>query len=309
MLKNTPGDHIWGVEAMDLNWLRDFECLARTLNFTRASNERNITQSAFSRRIKALENWVWLPLVNRATYPIQLTEAGQNFLPTAKAAISQLTESRQSIRDADRGDTRFVRISALHTISINYLAHQIERIQKEIPELRTRVISDSLSTCCELLLEGAVDIMLVYYHQYVSPKIDDTGFERKDLLSDKLIQVAARDAAQQQGWHLSNRDGAPIPHLAYEQSSFLGQVIENSISIEALNIETIYIDGLVETIRRRLLQGSGFAWMPQTAVETELQNCSLVAIGDQSLNISVTISALANPTFFDDSARKMWSLL
>jgi DNA-binding transcriptional LysR family regulator len=202
-----------------------------------------------------------------------------------------------------------VRISALHTISINYLAHQIERIQKEIPELRTRVISDSLSTCCELLLEGAVDIMLVYYHQYVSPKIDDTGFERKDLLSDKLIPVAARDAAQQQGWHLSNRDGAPIPHLAYEQSSFLGQVIENSISIEALNIETIYIDGLVETIRRRLLQGSGFAWMPQTAVETELQNGSLVAIGDQSLNISVTISALANPTYFDDSARKMWSLL
>ena len=309
MLKNTPGDHIWGVEAMDLNWLRDFECLARTLNFTRASNERNITQSAFSRRIKALENWVGLPLVNRATYPIQLTEAGQNFLPTAKAAIAQLTESRQSIRDADRGDTRFVRISALHTISINYLAHQIERIQKEIPELRTRVISDSLSTCCELLLEGAVDIMLVYYHQYVSPKIDDTGFERKDLLSDKLIPVAARDAAQQQGWHLSNRDGAPIPYLAYEQSSFLGQVIENSISIEALNIETIYIDGLVETIRRRLLQGSGFAWMPQTAVETELQNGSLVAIGDPSLNISVTISALANPTYFDDSARKMWSLL
>ena len=309
MLKNTPGDHIWGVEAMDLNWLRDFECLARTLNFTRASNERNITQSAFSRRIKALENWVGLPLVNRATYPIQLTEAGQNFLPTAKAAIALLTESRQSIRDADRGDTRFVPSSALHTISINYLAHQIERIQKEIPELRTRVISDSLSTCCELLLEGAVDIMLVYYHQYVSPKIDDTGFERKDLLSDKLIPVAARDAAQQQGWHLSNRDGAPIPHLAYEQSSFLGQVIENSIFIEALNIETIYIDGLVETIRRRLLQGSGFAWMPQTAVETELQNGSLVAIGDQSLNISVTISALANPTYFDDSARKMWSLL
>ena len=49
--------------------------------------------------------------------------------------------------------------------------------------------------------------------------------------------------------------------------------------------------------------------MPQTAVETELQNGSLIAIGDQSLNVSLTISALANPTYFDDSARKMWSLL
>jgi DNA-binding transcriptional LysR family regulator len=83
---------------MDLNWLRDFECLVRTLNFTRASDERNITQSAFSRRIKALENWVGSPLVNRATYPVQLTEAGQQFLPVALAVISQLSESRQSIR-------------------------------------------------------------------------------------------------------------------------------------------------------------------------------------------------------------------
>ena len=54
---------------MDLNWLRDFESLARTRNFTRAATERNITQSAFSRRIKALESWVGSPMVNRATYP------------------------------------------------------------------------------------------------------------------------------------------------------------------------------------------------------------------------------------------------
>ncbi|MDA7475053.1 hypothetical protein N9A39_04590 [Planktomarina temperata] len=49
--------------------------------------------------------------------------------------------------------------------------------------------------------------------------------------------------------------------------------------------------------------------MPQTAVETELENGSLITIGDQGLNVSLTISALANPTYFDDSARKMWSLL
>ncbi|MGB7318893.1 MAG: LysR family transcriptional regulator, partial [Planktotalea sp.] len=66
---------------MDLNWLGDFECLARTLNFTRAATERNITQSAFSRRIKALESWVGAPLINRAHYPVQLTDAGAQFLP------------------------------------------------------------------------------------------------------------------------------------------------------------------------------------------------------------------------------------
>ena len=58
---------------MDINWLGDFACLARTLNFTRAAEERNITQSAFSRRIKSLENWLGVPLIQRSSYPVQLT--------------------------------------------------------------------------------------------------------------------------------------------------------------------------------------------------------------------------------------------
>ena len=112
---------------MDLNWLRDFECLGRTLNFTRAAEERNITQSAFSRRIKALESWVGLPLVDRATYPCKrLSEAGAQFLPVAKAAIADLSESRQMIRDQDRGDRQQVRFSVLHTISVHYLTAKID---------------------------------------------------------------------------------------------------------------------------------------------------------------------------------------
>ncbi len=294
---------------MDLNWLQDFDCLARTLSFTRAADERNITQSAFSRRIKALENWVGTPLVNRATYPIQLTHAGIQFLPVAVNAISRLSETRHSIREADRGDNRFVRFSVLHTISVNYLANRIEIMQKLVPELRTRVVSDSLSTCCELLVEGAVDIMLCYYHKSVAPQIDETAFDRKDLLTDKLIPVAAAQPARAQAWDLAKPGEAPIPYLAYESSSFLGVVVENTVEMKSLNTETIYIDGLVETIKRRLLNGSGFAWMPETAVAKELANGALVPVGDERFCTPLTISALVNPAGLDANARQIWDML
>jgi len=297
------------VHTLDLNWLRDFECLARTLNFTRASDERNITQSAFSRRIKALESWVGLPLVNRATYPVQLTEAGQQFLPVALGAISQLSESRQSIRDADRGDSRFIRFSVLHTISVNYLATRIEDLQRQLPDLHTRVISDSLSTCCELLVEGAVDFLLCYYHHTVSPMIDESAFARKDLLKDRLIPVAAAGPAQTMGWDLGKSEGPPIPYLAYERSSFLGMVVENTVGQRPLNAETIYVDGLVETIKRRLMKGSGFAWMPETAISAELAEGLLIPIGNDKWSTSLTISALSNPATFDQTTRELWNLL
>ena len=294
---------------MDLNWLGDFECLARTLNFTRAANERNITQSAFSRRIKALESWVGTPLINRSHYPVQLTEAGVQFLPVALAAVLQLTEQRQMIRDADRGGRRFLRFSALHTISMNFLAHRIDKLQHEIPDLHARVISDSLSTCCDLLVEGSVDIMLCYYHKSVSPRIDESAFERKDLLIDALIPVAATKQALAQNWALGNNSAPPIPYLAYEPSTFLGMVVDSMLEGKALNAEMIYVDGLVETIKRRVLKGSGFAWMPQTAVADEMAEGRLTRIGDKTWTTRLTIAALANPASFDHVAQVAWDTL
>lgn len=294
---------------MDLNWLLDFECLARTKNFTRASDERNITQSAFSRRIKALESWVGLPLVNRATYPVQLTESGKSFLPVAVAALSQLSEARQSLRDADRGEARFIRFSVLHTISVHYLANHIDALQRTLPDLRTRVISDSLSTCCELLVEGAVDIMLCYNHQAVSPKIDETAFDRKDLRIDRLIPVAEAGRARDEEWNLDAQGTAPIPCLSYERSSFLGMVVENTIGRKPLNAETIYVDALVEAIKRRLLSGFGFAWMPETAISSELQKGIVVPIGGEDWIANMSISAYSNTAACDPATRDLWNRL
>ena len=294
---------------MDLNWLRDFESLARTRNFTRAATERNITQSAFSRRIKALESWVGSPMVNRATYPVQLTEAGRQFLPIAHAAVAQLSEARQSIRDADKGDRRLISFSVLHTISVNFLASRIDALQRDIPDLRTRVVSDSLSTCCDLLVEGAVDILLCYYHHSVSPKIDETAFARKDLLVERLMPVAAAGPVQKYGWDLGDATAPPIPYLAYDRSSFLGMVVDHTADRKALNAETIYVDGLVEAIKRRLLAGSGFAWMPETAIAAELSRGLVVPVGGDEWIAPLTISAFSDPGSLDDQARAVWEHL
>lgn len=294
---------------MDLNWLRDFECLSRSQNFTRAADERNITQSAFSRRIKALESWVGMPLINRATYPVQLTEAGKQFLPIATAAVSQLSEARQVLRDADRGESRFVRFSVLHTISVHYLAGRIEAMQGSLTDMRTRVISDSLSTCCELLVEGAVDIMMCYDHSAVAPMIDEAAFDRKDLFQDRMMPVAKATAANANGWNLDAPGGAPIPYLAYERSTFLGLVVEHTIARKPLNAETIYVDGLVEAIKRRLLAGSGFAWMPETAVRDELENGELIRVGEDHWTAPLMIVAYANPRLFDAASNDVWDAL
>ena len=50
---------------MDLDWLKDFLALAELKTFSRAADARNVTQPAFSRRIRALEDWIGAPLFVR----------------------------------------------------------------------------------------------------------------------------------------------------------------------------------------------------------------------------------------------------
>lgn len=52
---------------MEIGWLEDFISLASTGNFSRSADERNISQSAFSRRIRALEHWLGADLIDRAS--------------------------------------------------------------------------------------------------------------------------------------------------------------------------------------------------------------------------------------------------
>ena len=75
---------------MDVSWLQDFLALAETGNFSRAAARRNITQPAFSRRIRLLEDWVGAPLVDRSTHQAALTPAGERFRPAAIEVLRRL---------------------------------------------------------------------------------------------------------------------------------------------------------------------------------------------------------------------------
>src|SRR5690606_3470516 len=92
-----PGSVVQGRERMNLEtkWLEDFVALAMTRSFSKAAERRFVTQPAFSRRIRSLEEVVGLTLVHRSRTPVQLTEAGQLFLVTARNVVEQLPGLRE----------------------------------------------------------------------------------------------------------------------------------------------------------------------------------------------------------------------
>lgn len=294
---------------MDINWVQDFVCLGRTLNFTRAAEERNITQPAFSRRIKSLENWVGVPLVKRSTYPVQLTDAGLQFLPVARDTIANLTDIRQAIRAEERGSTAFQRIAVLHTISVNYLSGRIAELEQQIPDLRVRIYSDNLRTCCQLLSDGSCDFLLYYRHRDVAPVLDETRFARKDIGTERFFPVAETAAAEKGGWNLSAPGAASIPYLSYDPNSFLGTVVDQTIGDRTPPLVLRYMDALAEAIKRRTLSGSGISWLPEFAVADEIARGKLVIAGAEEWHTTLTLSLFCSLDRLDRTGRSVWEAL
>lgn len=295
--------------TLDINWLRDFTCLARTLNFTRAAEERNITQSAFSRRIKSLEIWVGVPLIKRSSYPVQLSEAGQQFLPVALELIANLTDIRQTLRAKEQGSTAFQRVAVLHTISVNYLSLRIAELEDSIPNLRVRIYSDNLRTCCQLLSEGTCDFLLYYRHKDVQPVFDEAQFARKDIGTELMLPVAEAAAARAGGWDLDRGGRGPFPYLGYDPSSFLGSVVDQTIGSRTPPLSLRYMDALTEAIKRRMLSGSGIAWLPESVVAAELAAGRVVQVGGPAWQAQLTLSLFCSLERLDKTGLQVWEAL
>lgn len=292
---------------MDINWLADFTCLAQTLNFTRAAQERHITQSAFSRRIQSLENWLGVPLVQRNSYPIRLSKEGEQFLPVAQETLAKLVDIRQQLRMQERGRTAFQRFAVLHTLSINHLVHKIAELEKTIPNLHTRIYSRNLHSCCELLSNDVVDFLLCYHHAVIHPVFEKQRFLRKDIGTEQLIPVATADHAQ--NWTLEGTATAPIPWLGYDPDSFLGQVVDQIIGPRKPPLSLHYIDALTETLKRRMLAGSGIAWLPESVIAEELDSGIVRPVGGPTWTTSLTLTLFCSQKHLNAAGRALWAAL
>ena len=294
---------------MNIEWINDFLSLAHTLNFTKAAKERNITQPAFSRRIQMLENWVETPLINRSTYPIELTEAGKRLLPAARNIIFQLYDLKHSF-DKNYSQYKFQRFAVLHTISLYYLSQRFTEIEAQYPSFKMEVISENFSGCCQMLQDNACEFLLYYRHKKIKSVLNENVFVRKDLGKEKLIPVAQTQRAQERNWKLEKISTSDkVPYLSYGPNSFLGNVVDKIIDYRQTNLDVCYIDALAEALKQRALAGSGIAWLPEHSIKKELESGQLMIMGDEEWQTDLIVSLFCYPNKLDKIGHIIWEII
>ncbi|MBN9508700.1 MAG: LysR family transcriptional regulator [Alphaproteobacteria bacterium] len=122
-----------------LTALRAFEAAARHGSFTRAAEELGVTQSAVSRQIRVLEDFLSMPLFRRFIRRLELTEAGRAYQAVAAAALDEI--ERATLRLKGRRQRRVLTISVLPTIAAFWLMPRLASFAQQVPDVELRIIS------------------------------------------------------------------------------------------------------------------------------------------------------------------------
>ncbi|MEU2874366.1 LysR family transcriptional regulator [Streptomyces olivoreticuli] len=122
--------------------LRQMEYLVAVVeeeSFTRAAETLNVTQSALSHQIKALEREVGGPLLERLPRGIGLTPMGRAFLPHAELAVRSAGQARRAAKAAAGAVGGELHIATLHAVAVGVLPAVCARWRREFPGVRLRL--------------------------------------------------------------------------------------------------------------------------------------------------------------------------
>lgn len=165
---------------MNTDQLESFIQVADNLNFARAAEILNITQSAVSRQVHALEDELGTQLLRRTTRTVTLTPAGISFLEDAKSVIGRLKAASQKIKKHQASNIQILTIGCTYEAILDLLCEVLRSAHTQIPELYPFLKVIPHRSILGLFYQGDLDLLFGFQ--------DDIPL-KKDTVYIELFQI------------------------------------------------------------------------------------------------------------------------
>ena len=294
---------------MELAWLEDFVALSETGNFSRAAELRHVTQPAFSRRIRALEDWVGTALFERTAQGTHLTPAGEQFARGAPGLVRTITDLRRDAREVGGRETATLHFAATHSLSFTFFPGWLRGVEQATTVGPVRLVSDSMQACEELMLQGQSQFVLCHHHAIAPSRLETPAFASRDVGEDSLMPLVAPRGDGRPNWHLDNST-EDLPLLAYSAESGLGRIVAaNHFDHRAPGLRAVFSAQLAATLLGMARGGSGIAWLPASLAADDVARGTLVPAGGEDWAVPLGIRLFRPAARQSVAAERFWSQL
>ena len=168
------------LEVRDLELVR---AVSDAGGLTRATSVLNLTQSALSRQLGALEESLGARLFLRAGRRMLLTPAGEHLLESAGGVLETLRRTEEEIRRLSADGGGLLRLATECYTCYHWLPSLLGEFQARHPRVELRILAEATRQPLPALLDGRIDLAIL------SMPLDDRRLRQVPLFKDELVAV------------------------------------------------------------------------------------------------------------------------
>jgi DNA-binding transcriptional LysR family regulator len=241
-----------------LDQLRIFLAVSEREHVTRAAEALNLTQSAVSAAIAALEARHGVKLFDRIGRRIVLTDAGRGFVDEARAVLSRMALAERMLEDMAGLARGHLRIAASQTVANDWLPARLARYRAAYPgiELHIRIGNSEAAAAAVRTLDADLAV--------VEDRASDDHLEETLLTKDAMKLVVPADHGDAALDEPASADWVLRETGSGTRAVFDGWLAERGIDASALRNPLILPSN--EAVRAAVEAGAGASILSEMVV-------------------------------------------
>lgn len=267
---------------MDLNALQDFVLVATHRGFASASRAKGIPKSSLSRRVRELEDTLGVRLLDRTSRTFRLTDEGGELFHTAGPTLSGIEEVEQTLVSKSAGEpTGRLRIAAPTLFGNFFLGKLAARYYAAYPKVELEIVVG----------DRAIDLLAEGFDAAIRVNAPDTNDLVRRRFSSCCMQLVAAPVVAAKVGKLSPRTCQALPTVLFDNAPVAPpwRFADGKRRFDVTPRPTMRLT-TIEMVRDAVLEGAGFAMLPNTVVEDHIADGALVHFGDlEGVDVDLSI--------------------
>lgn len=260
-----------GMHLLEVRHLLLIAAVADEGNLTRAGSRLNLTQSALSHQLLDIEERLGTPLFHRLNRRMQLTDAGQRLLSSARRVLEDLTNTEEDLKLFAADRRGIIRLSTECYTTYHWLPQLMKEFERQYPNIEIRIDANATGRTREALLDGQIDLALVMWEEA------ERGTVTKPVFDDEMLAIVSPDHPLAGRQYLKAADfehETLITHSALAETTTYQRVLRPAGIEPGRHIAVVLTEALIEMVKA----GMGIAVVSSWTVKPYIDAGMLVGI-------------------------------
>jgi DNA-binding transcriptional LysR family regulator len=249
---------------MNIDHLKIFVQVVDEGSISKTAEKANLSQSALSQQIKAIEQTLGVKLLERSSSGVLPTLYGKMVYDYAKSLSETYTQMLQSLSSLNHPNKN-LRIAATPIMHSYALPCTLYHVKKQFPQFKLEIEALSSAAIEEKIIHNTADI------GFIVGKPKSPLLLSKKVLSDKMMLVAGANTPVPS--HISCKELSQYPLIMMSKTQKTRQILDDylcSISIDSDRLNVLYELNSMESTKLSAINGHGMIFAPYMSIKKEL---------------------------------------